>query len=64
VSVFLNALLDGRQRLWSRRIQHSDLPEHQNGSVANSESEEATMYAAGWELRGYSDNCVNELAMS
>ena len=33
------------------------------GSVANSESGEATMCAAGWELRGHAEDGVDELAL-
>ena len=33
------------------------------GSVANSESGEATMCAAGWELRGHAEDDVGEFAL-
>ena len=34
-----------------------------HGSVANSESEEATMCTAGWELRGHAEDGMDELAL-
>src|SRR6516164_2692664 len=44
-------------------IHHTTHSETLQGSVPNSEGGEATMCAAGWELRGHAEDGVDELAL-